>query len=124
LIVAASRIRPDPAQVRQKDRDPTSPRIQELARSIQQVGLQHPIGVRKAHNGSYVIVYGEGRFLAMTAVLGWPEVEVLRVDAKDEDVLRQQLHENIHRTNLDPLDLSAAIAQGRNQGRTLAQIAQ
>lgn len=124
LIVAASRVRPDPSQVRQKDRDPSSPRIHELARSIQQVGLQHPIGVREATDGSYTIVYGEGRFLAMTAVLGWPEVEVLRVDAEGADVLWQQLHENIHRTNLDPLDLSAAIAQARDQGYTLAQIAQ
>jgi ParB family chromosome partitioning protein len=123
LIVAASRIRPYPAQVRQQERDPSSPRIQELARSIQQVGLQHPIGVREAADGSYTVVYGEGRFLAMTAVLGWPEVEVLRVDAKDEDLLWQQLHENIHRTNLDPLDLSAAIAQARERGYTLAQIA-
>jgi ParB/RepB/Spo0J family partition protein len=124
LIVASSRVRPDPSQVRQKDRDPSSPRIQELARSIQQVGLQHPIGVREAEDGSYTIVYGEGRFIAMTAVLGWPEVEVLRVDAKDTDLLWQQLHENIHRTNLDPLDLSAAIAQARDRNYTLAQIAQ
>ncbi|MGH7170851.1 MAG: ParB/RepB/Spo0J family partition protein [Gemmataceae bacterium] len=124
LIVAASRIRPDPSQVRQKDRDVSSPRIQELARSIQQVGLQHPIGVREATDGNYTIVYGEGRFLAMTAVLGWPEIEVLRVDAKDADLLWFQLHENIHRTNLDPLDLSATIAQAREKGYTLAQIAQ
>jgi ParB family chromosome partitioning protein len=124
LIVAAARVRPDPSQVRQKERDPASPRIQELARSIQQVGLQHPIGVREAADGGYTIVYGEGRFVAMTAVLGWPEVEVLRVDATDEDLLWQQLHENVHRTNLDPLDLSAAIAQARERGYTLGQIAQ
>jgi ParB/RepB/Spo0J family partition protein len=123
LIVAASRVHPDQTQVRQKDRDPSSPRIQELARSIQQVGLQHPIGVREATDGRYTIVYGEGRFIAMTAVLGWPEVEVLRVDAKDEDLLWLQLHENIHRTNLDPLDLSAAIAQARERDYTLSQIA-
>jgi ParB/RepB/Spo0J family partition protein len=124
LIVAARRIRPDATQVRQQDRDPSSPRIQELARSIQQVGLQHPIGVREAADGSYTIVYGEGRFLALTAVLGLPEVEVLRVDAKDEDLLWLQLHENIHRTNLDPLDLSAAIALARDRGYKLSQIAQ
>jgi ParB family chromosome partitioning protein len=123
LIVAAGRVRPDPAQVRRQERDPSSPRIQELAESIRQVGLQHPIGVREAADGGYTIVYGEGRFLAMTEVLGWPEVEVLRVDAKDEDLLWHQLHENVHRTNLDPLDLSAAIAQARDRGYTLAQIA-
>src|SRR5205807_868028 len=75
-------------------------------------------------DGGYTIVYGEGRFLAMTAVLGWPEVEVLRVDARDEDLLWHQMHENIHRTNLDPLDLSATIAQARERGYTLTQIAQ
>jgi ParB family chromosome partitioning protein len=123
LIVAATRVRPDQAQVRQKDRDPSSLRIQELARSIEQVGLQHPIGVREAADGTYTIVYGEGRFIAMTAVLGWPEVEVLRVDARDEDLLWLQLHENVHRTNLDPIDLSAAIGQARDKGYTLGQIA-
>jgi ParB/RepB/Spo0J family partition protein len=123
LIVAASRIRPDPAQVRQQERDSSAPRIQELAESIRQVGLQHPIGVRETTDGSYTVVYGEGRFVAMTQVLGWPEVEVLRVDAKQEDLLWHQLHENIHRTNLDPLDLSTAIAQARERGYTLAQIA-
>jgi ParB/RepB/Spo0J family partition protein len=124
LIVAASRIHIDPDQVRQKERDAASPRIQELARSIEKVGLQHPIGVREAADGSYSIVYGEGRFIAMTEVLHWQEVEVLRVDAKNEDLLWHQLHENIHRTSLDPLDLSAAIAQARDNGYSLAQIAQ
>jgi ParB family transcriptional regulator, chromosome partitioning protein len=124
LIVATSRIKTDPSQVRQKDRDPSSPRIQELAASIKQCGLQHPIGVRETADGHYTIVYGEGRFLAMTAVLGWQEVEVLRVDAKDEDLLWLQLHENIHRTDLDPFDLSAAIAQARDRGYKISQIAQ
>jgi hypothetical protein len=69
LIVAASRVHIDPNQIRRKDRDPASPRIQELARSIQEVGLQHPIGVREAADGSYQVVYGEGRFIAITGVL-------------------------------------------------------
>ena len=123
LIVAAGRVHLDTNQVRQKDRDPSAPRIQELARSIKEVGLQHPIGVREDADGHYQIVYGEGRFVAMTEVLGWPEIEVLRVDVKDENVLWNQLHENIHRTNLDPLDLSAAIHQAHRQGYTLSQIA-
>src|SRR5207248_6745400 len=51
------------------------------------------------------------------------EVEVTRVDVKDEDLVWHQLHENIHRSNLDPLDLSAAILHARDQGYNLAQIA-
>src|SRR5262249_45704253 len=51
------------------------------------------------------------------------EVEVLRVDAKEEDLLWHQLHENIHRTNLDPIDLAGAIAKVRAQGRSLGEIA-
>src|SRR5262249_27756082 len=120
LIVAAARVRIDPDQVRRKDREPASPRIQELARSIAEVGLQHPIGVREAADGFYEIVYGEGRFVALTQVLGRDEVEVMRVDARDEDLVWLQLHENIHRTNLDPLDLSAAILQAYEKGYTLA----
>jgi ParB/RepB/Spo0J family partition protein len=124
LIVAASRVHVDPDQIRRKDRSADSPRIQELARSIQEVGLQHPIGVREAADGSYQIVYGEGRFVAITQVLGWQEVEVILVDATDEDLVWRQLHENIHRTNLDPLDLSVAIAHAHDNGHSLSQIAQ
>jgi ParB family chromosome partitioning protein len=124
LIIAAARVRIAADQVRRRDRDPNSPRIQELARSIQEVGLQHPIGVREAADGNYEIVYGEGRFIAVTQVLGHDEVEVTRVDVKDEDLVWHQLHENIHRTNLDPLDLSAAIRHARDKGYSLAQIAQ
>jgi ParB family chromosome partitioning protein len=120
--VAASRVRPDPNQVRQKERDPSSPRIQELANSIRQLGLQNPISVREAEDGGYIIISGEGRFIAMTKVLGWEEVEVMRVDAREEDLLWMQLHENVHRTNLDPLDLSAAIAQAHKQ-HSLPEIA-
>src|SRR5437899_2947790 len=68
LIVAASRVRIDPEQIRRKDRDSASPRIQELARSIKEVGLQHPIGVRESADGSYQVIYGEGRFVAITQV--------------------------------------------------------
>lgn len=124
LIVAASRIRVDLSQVRQKDREHTSERIQELAASIQAVGLQQPPGVREAEDGMYEVVYGEGRFVAMTQVLGWQEIEVMRTDVKEEDLLWHQLHENIHRTNLDPLDLAQAVAQAREQGYSLAQIAE
>ncbi|OWK38939.1 ParB/RepB/Spo0J family partition protein [Fimbriiglobus ruber] len=124
LIVAASRIKTDPGQVRQKERDPSSERIQDLAKSITAVGLQQPPGVRETADGMYEIVYGEGRFVAMTEVLGWTEIEVMRVDVEAENLIWHQLHENIHRTNLDPLDLAAAVRQAQAQGHSLSQIAE
>lgn len=124
LIVAASRIRRDPGQVRQKERDPSSERIQDLAKSIREVGLQQPPGVRERADGTYEVVYGDGRFVAMTEVLGWAEVEVIRVDVSDADLIWHQLHENIHRTNLDPLDLAAAVRQAQAQGHSIGQIAE
>ena len=123
LIVAASRIKVDQDQVRQADRGPESERIRELAKSIQAVGLQQPPGVRETTDGQYEIVYGEGRFTAMTQVLGWTEIEVMRVDVSDDDLIWHQLHENLHRTNLSPLDLAAAVKQAMEK-YSLAQVAE
>lgn len=123
LIVPADRITVDPDQVRKAEREATSSRIQELARSIQAVGLQQPPGVRELPDGTYTIVYGEGRFTAMTKVLGWTEIEVLKVEVTDAELVWHQLHENIHRTDLSPLDLAAAVKQAQGQGLSLKDIA-
>ena len=123
LVIAASRVRADPGQVRQADRAADSERVQELARSIREVGLQQPPGVRESGDGHYTIVYGEGRFTAMTQVLGMAEVEVILVTATDDEIVWHQLHENVHRTNLSPLDLAAAVRKAQQQGYSLAQIA-
>lgn len=124
LIVAASRIRIDEDQIRKADKTAESERIQELAASIKELGLQHPPGVRESADGNYEIVYGEGRFIAMTQVLGLDEIEVLRVDASEQDVLWHQLHENVHRTNLHPLDLAEAVRQAQARGYSIGQIAE
>lgn len=124
LIVAASRIQADVNQVRKVDKDPASQRIQELAAAIKRDGLLQPPGVQELPDGHYQIIYGEGRFIAMTEVLGWIEIEVIRVDAKEEDVLWLQLQENIHRTDLSPLDLASAVKQAQEQGYSLAKIAE
>ncbi len=123
LIVAASRVRADPDQVRRADKAADSERVQELARSIQAVGLQQPPGVRETSEGYYEVVYGEGRFTAMTQVLGWGEIEVVLVNATEAELVWHQLHENVHRTNLSPLDLAAAVQKARAQGHGLADIA-
>ena len=124
LIVAASRIQADVNQVRKSDKDPASQRIQELAAAIKRDGLLQPPGVQELPDGHYQIIYGEGRFIAMTEVLGWTEIEVIRVDAKEEDVLWLQLQENVHRTDLNPLDLASAVRQAQEQGYSLAKIAE
>ena len=43
--------------------------------------------------------------------------------ATDEQIVWRQLHENIHRRNLHPLDLARAIDQAMQDGLTMEQVA-
>lgn len=88
--------------------------LEELARSIAETGLMHPIVVRPlapnhVHSGiaKYELIAGERRYLA-TEKLGQDHILTRIVDLTTEQVLRAQMVENIHRERLDVL----AEAQG------------
>jgi DNA modification methylase len=75
--------------------------VKELADSIKEQGMSHPIIVRQTNKGGngFILVSGEKRVLAHK-VLGVSEIEaeVRNVDEVGGKILR--LHENIKRTNL------------------------
>lgn len=85
--------------------------LEELAKSIAETGLMHPIVVRplEALRGlaKYELVAGERRFLA-TQKLGREHILARILSLTSEQVLRAQMVENIHRERLDVL----AEAQG------------
>lgn len=99
---------------------PTNPRthfpeayITELATSIREKGLIHPIVVREwtappadPADPVYEIVAGECRYRAMQRA-GLGLVPVIVRDYTDDQVLEVQLIENIHRTDLTPLEQAA-----------------
>jgi len=80
--------------------------LQELCESIKTNGIIQPIIVRK-NAGGYEIIAGERRFRA-AAMAGLQTVPVLVRQATDEEMLELALVENIHRTDLNPIERAKA----------------
>lgn len=104
--IAVAEITPNPQQPRQHfDEDA----LAELAESVQEVGLLQPIVVRKAGNG-YELIMGERRWRAHQ-LAGLATIPAIVRATEDGDLLRDALLENLHRTQLNPLEEAAAYQQ-------------
>jgi ParB family chromosome partitioning protein len=106
LQVPAAAIAPNPKQPRSRFDDET---LNELAASIREVGILQPIVVRRAGQG-YEVVTGERRLRA-AKLAGLVTVPVVLRDSDDADLLREALIENIHREDLNPIELGEAFRQ-------------
>jgi ParB family chromosome partitioning protein len=109
--------------------DTTQPRshfdqaqLDELAASIRARGVLQPIGVVKAGEGTYRIVFGARRYRAarMAALQVIPAV-VLPDDRATLDV---QMIENIHRSDLRNSELVAGIIRMGQDGKSRKDIAE
>ena len=96
----------DPDQPRKTFNDAS---IQELADSIEHVGIIQPIVVRKhpERDLQYVLVAGERRYRA-TQRLGWESIPAIRTDGNADEI---SLIENIQREDLRPLEEAEALAR-------------
>lgn len=82
--------------------------LQELAASIQEIGVIEPLLVRPLGNGKFEIIAGERRWrAARMARLG--DVPVLVRPLDDAMADKVHLAENIHRENLSTLDLAQRV---------------
>lgn len=100
-------ITPNPRQPRQVfDEDAMA----ELASSIKELGLLQPIVVRDLGDGQYEIVMGERRWRA-TRQAGLGAIPAIVRTTRDDDMLRDALLENLHRSELNPLEEAAAYQQ-------------
>jgi ParB family transcriptional regulator, chromosome partitioning protein len=106
LEVPANAISPNPKQPRSRFDDVT---LAELAASIREVGILQPIVVRRTGQG-YEVVTGERRLRA-AKLAGLATVPVVLRDSDDSDLLREALIENIHREDLNPIELGEAFRQ-------------
>jgi ParB family transcriptional regulator, chromosome partitioning protein len=106
LEVPANTIAPNPKQPRSRFDDDT---LKELAASIREVGILQPIVVRRTGQG-YEVVTGERRLRA-AKLAGLATVPVVLRDSDDADLLREALIENIHREDLNPIELGEAFRQ-------------
>ena len=82
----------------------------ELVESIRAVGLLQPIVVRAVAAGRYELVMGERRWRAAVQA-GLPAIPAIVRETRDDAMLRDALLENLHRTNLNPLEEAAAYQQ-------------
>ncbi len=117
LPVAA--IRPNPRQPRTVfDED----EMAELVHSVSEIGILQPIVVRRItaadtarsdeprESASYELVMGERRWRAAQAA-GLAVVPAIIRTTHDDDLLRDALLENLHRSQLNPLEEAAAYRQ-------------
>jgi ParB family chromosome partitioning protein len=78
--------------------------------SIREVGLLQPIVVRQTGPESYELVMGERRWRAAQQA-GLTEIPAIVRATDDSDMLRDALLENLHRSQLNPLEEAAAYQQ-------------
>ena len=84
--------------------------LNELIASIKSIGILQPPVVRKVADNKYELIMGERRFRAAKAA-GLTSIPVIIRQTPDNELLREALIENIHRSNLNPLEEGAAYAQ-------------
>ncbi len=84
--------------------------LTELALSIKEVGLLQPPVVRSLGNGKYQLIMGERRFRA-AKLAGLKTIPVIIRQTSDDQLLREAIVENIHRSLLNPLEEAAAYQQ-------------
>ena len=103
LEIPLASIVPDPEQPR-KDINPET--LDELAASIQAMGVEQPINVRIHPNNPdmYMIISGERRWRAakQAGLIAIPAM--LREEMEAADLKRRQLAENYHRDNFNPVE--------------------
>jgi len=105
--VAISAISPNPRQPRTQF-DPVA--LNELIASIKEIGILQPPVVRQTSPGKYELVMGERRFRAAKAA-GLTSIPVIIRQTPDNELLREALIENIHRSQLNALEEAAAYSQ-------------
>jgi ParB family chromosome partitioning protein len=84
--------------------------LTELALSIKEVGLLQPPVVRSLGDGKYQLIMGERRFRA-AKLAGLKTIPVIIRQTSDDQLLREAIVENIHRSQLNPLEEAAAYQQ-------------
>lgn len=102
-------------------RNPKQPRqvfdeeaLAELVHSVREIGVLQPIVVRSVSVADgeprFELIMGERRWRACQAA-GLERIPAIVRDTSDDDLLRDALLENLHRSDLNPLEEAAAYQQ-------------
>lgn len=83
--------------------------LQELMKSIEEIGLLSPIKVRTTKNGRYMIIYGNRRYKACK-MLNLPTIPCIVTDVTDElEIYMEQIAENLTREGFSPIEEAEAF---------------
>lgn len=105
--IEVEKITPNPKQPRSVfDEDA----MDELIHSVKEIGLLQPIVVRRLEDDKFELVMGERRWRA-TQAAGLTTIPAIVRETSDDAMLRDALLENLHRSQLNPLEEAAAYQQ-------------
>ena len=102
-----AQVRPNARQPRQVFEEEA---LAELVHSITEVGLLQPVVVRRTGEADYELIMGERRWRASQQA-GLDTIPAIVRQTDDNDMLRDALLENLHRSQLNPLEEAAAYGQ-------------
>ena len=105
--VSIDSISPNPKQPRTVFNEEA---MAELVASIKEIGILQPPVVRQTSPGRYELIMGERRFRA-AKLAGLRSIPVIIRQTPDNELLREAIIENIHRSQLNPLEEAAAYTQ-------------
>lgn len=81
--------------------------LEELAKSLREIGIIQPITLRKVKEGDYQIIAGERRFRA-AGLAGLKTIPAYIRTADDENVMAMALIENVQREDLNSMEVALA----------------
>ncbi|TDL45829.1 ParB/RepB/Spo0J family partition protein [Microbacterium oleivorans] len=84
--------------------------LAELVHSVREFGVLQPVVVRRNEDGEYELIMGERRTRAAREA-GLTAIPAVLRETEDENLLRDALLENLHRSQLNPLEEASAYQQ-------------
>ncbi len=113
-VPGARLIRVDPHDIGPNPRQPRThfneDDLAELVHSVREFGVLQPVVVRQNSDGQYELIMGERRTRAAREA-GLDSIPAILRETADEDLLRDALLENLHRSQLNPLEEASAYQQ-------------
>ncbi|MDQ1082318.1 MULTISPECIES: ParB/RepB/Spo0J family partition protein [Microbacterium] len=113
-VPGARLIHIDPASIVPNPRQPRTnfdaDDLAELVHSVREFGVLQPVVVRDKGDGTYELIMGERRTRASREA-GLESIPAVVRETDDEYLLRDALLENLHRSQLNPLEEASAYQQ-------------
>ncbi|WP_439591167.1 ParB/RepB/Spo0J family partition protein [Microbacterium sp.] len=113
-VPGARLIQVDPHEIVPNPRQPRThfdtDDLAELVHSVREFGVLQPVVVRATDDGTYELIMGERRTRAAREA-GLASIPAIVRETADENLLRDALLENLHRSELNPLEEASAYQQ-------------